>query len=193
MSQDLGIERDISGSLNLRGGLSAQGITTGELVAQLNGSVGLALEDATVEGAAYDVLATSLLTWLFSGAALEESTQIQCTMARFALVDGVARSDDIYAESERMIATGEGEFDLVNRTLAMTLTPRSRSRAIQIPSKITLRGDMASPRVTVSPVTTTLNISTEVLLFLPRMVMKLLGLNRGRSDGGRECVVQPIQ
>jgi hypothetical protein len=31
------------------------------------------------------------------------------------------------------------------------------------------------------------------MLFLPRMVMKLLGLNRGRSDGGRDCEVQPVQ
>lgn len=193
LSQDLGLERDISGSLNVRGGLSAQGITTAELLAHLNGSMGVALEDATVEGAAYDVLATGLLTWLFSGAALEKSTDIDCTMARFTVADGIARSDDIYVESSRMIATGQGEFDLPQQQMQMTLTPRSRSRAIQIPSKITLRGAMASPRVTVSPITTTLNVYTEVMLFLPRMIMKLFGIDGDKNKSGRTCQVQPSQ
>lgn len=189
LSRDLGIETDISGDLNLRGGISAQGLTGAELLSQLDGAVGMALRSATVEGAAYDVLASGILTWLFSGAAREESTYLDCVMAQFSLEDGIARSSDIFVESPNMIASGVGEFNLPARTLALTLTPRSKSRSIQIPSSITLRGDMASPRTSVSPIATTLDISSEALLFLPRLVMKILGGGKHDKTAQRACVI----
>lgn len=189
LSRDLGIETDISGDLNLRGGLSAQGATGAELLSQLDGTVGIALEAATVEGAAYDVLASGILTWLFSGAAREESTYLDCVMAQFSLEDGVARSGDIFVESPNMTARGVGEFNLPARTLALTLTPRSKSRSIQFPSSITLRGDMASPRTSVSPVATTLDITSEALLFLPRLVMRILGIGKHDRTAQRSCVI----
>ncbi len=189
LSGDLGIETDISGALNVRGGISAQGLTGADLLAQLDGSVGIALEGATVEGAAYDVLASGILTWLFSGAAREESTYLDCVMAQFSLEDGVARSSDIFVESPNMIATGNGEFNLPAKTLNLTLTPRSKSRGIQIPSSISLRGDMASPRTSVSPVATTLDMTSEVLLFLPRLVMRVLGIGKHDKTAQRSCVI----
>lgn len=189
LSRDLGIETDISGALNLRGGLSAQGASGAELLAQLDGTVGVALEAATVEGAAYDVLASGILTWLFSGAAREESTYLDCVMAHFSLEDGVARSNDIFVESPNMTATGIGEFNFPAGTLALTLTPRSKSRSIQIPSGITLRGPMASPRTSVSPVTTTLDITSEALLFLPRLVLRIFGIGKHDRSAQRNCVI----
>ncbi|MEQ9465366.1 MAG: AsmA-like C-terminal region-containing protein [Haliea sp.] len=189
LSRDLGIDTDISGSLNMRGGLSAQGLTGAELLGQLDGTVGVALEAATVEGAAYDVLATGILTWLFSGAAREESTYLDCAMAQFAVDDGVARTKDIFIESPNMIATGIGEFNLPAKTLALTLTPRSKSRSIQIPSSISLRGNMASPRTSVSPITATLDIYTEAMLFLPRLAMKIFGLDKRSKTATHPCLI----
>tara|TARA_R100000005_G_scaffold68663_1_gene36591 strand:- start:31141 stop:34434 length:3294 start_codon:yes stop_codon:yes gene_type:complete len=193
LSRDLGIETDISGSLNLRGGVSAQGATGTELLQQLDGSMAFALENATVEGAAYDVLATGILTWLFSGAALEKSTFLDCTMAQFTLENGIARTDSLFVESPNMIATGIGSFDLPRRTLALTLTPRSKSRSIQFPSSISLRGDMTNPRTTVSPIAATLDISTEAMLFVPRLLVKIFGGSRSKPDTTRPCEVMLTQ
>ncbi len=193
LSRDLGIETDISGSLNLRGGVSARGATGAELLQQLDGSMAFALENATVEGAAYDVLATGILTWLFSGAALEKSTFLDCTMAQFTLEDGIARTDSLFVESPNMIATGVGSFNLPKRTLALTLTPRSKSRSIQFPSSISLRGDMASPRTSVSPIAATLDISAEAMLFVPRLLVKIFGGSRSQSDTTRPCEVMLAQ
>ena len=189
LSRDLGIQTDISGALNMRGGISAQGLTGAELLRQLDGTVGIALDGATVEGAAYDVLASGILTWLFSGAAREESTYLDCVMAQFSLEDGIARSSDIFVESPNMIANGSGEFDFPARTLDLTLTPRSKSRSVQIPSRISLRGDMASPRTSVSPIATTLDMSSEALLFLPRLVLRVLGITKPEQTVQRSCVI----
>jgi hypothetical protein len=108
LSRDLGAPSDIRGRMTARGGISASGTDTTELTASLDGSVAIALEDTIIQGGAYDVLATDLLAWIYSGAVLETSTHLDCTMARFDIKKGVARTDSIYVQSERMIATGKG-------------------------------------------------------------------------------------
>lgn len=187
LTRDLGFDNDITGTLHLRTGISGEGLDLDSLLASTDGSLSLALEDATIEGAAYDVLATDLLAWLYSGAAMEESTVIECTMADFQFRDGVATSDNLYAASARMVATGRARFDLGKRTLDVALTPRSRSRRLEIPSQITLKGDMASPRTWISPVTTTLDLTTEIVSLLPRMLLRLFGLGGGDRFADRDC------
>lgn len=187
LTRDLGFDNDITGILHLRTGISGEGLDLDSLLASVDGSLSLALEDATIEGAAYDVLATDLLAWLYSGAAMEESTVIECTMADFQFRDGVATSDNLYAASARMVATGRARFDLGQRTLDVALTPRSRSRRLEIPSQITLKGDMASPRTWISPVTTTLDLTTEIVSLLPRMLLRLFGLGTGDRFADRDC------
>ncbi len=184
---DLGIDTDIKGSLNLRGGLTARGADAEAWLASLQGSVAVALEDAVIQGAAYDVLATDLLAWLYSGAALEKSTHVTCTMAKFTLVEGIATTDSIYVESPRMIASGKGSLNLVEQTLDITLVPRSKNRLIQIPSSVTLKGPMKSPRTLVSPITATANASAEALMLVPGLAMKLFGIKLGPEQTEHPC------
>ncbi|MEH6593517.1 MAG: AsmA-like C-terminal region-containing protein, partial [Halioglobus sp.] len=66
--KDLGIDSDIEGTLSVRTGLTATGLHSDELLHSLSGSLAFALEDAEIKGAAYDVLATDFLGWLYSGA-----------------------------------------------------------------------------------------------------------------------------
>lgn len=187
LTRDLGIKSDIEGILNLRGGISARGDNAESWLGSLDGNVAVSLEDAIIEGAAYDVLATDLLAWLYSGAALEKSTHVDCTMAQFSLRQGVANSDSIFVESPRMIATGKGEFDLVRKRLDLTLTPRSKSRRVQIPSSITVKGDMAKPKTSISALATTVDASAEALMLIPSLAMKIFGLDK-KSDGpSRPC------
>ncbi len=189
LAQDLGAPSDIRGTLTARGGVAASGTDIPALMATLNGSLAIALEDTVIQGAAYDILATDFLAWLYSGAALEDSTHLDCTLARFDIRDGVARTDSIYVESQRMIATGEGKFDLAKRQLDLTLTPRSRSRSFQIPSEIRLRGDMSEPRVTISPVKAAADASAQALLLIPKLALRLFGGGGRPSDKG----IQPCQ
>jgi uncharacterized protein involved in outer membrane biogenesis len=189
LSQDLGAPSDIRGTLTARGGVAASGTDIPALIASLNGSLAIALEDTTIQGAAYDVLATDLLAWIYSGAALQDSTHLDCTMARFDIRDGVARTDSIYVESARMIATGKGKFDLPRQKLDLTITPRSRSRSFQIPSEVRLRGDMSSPRATISPVSAAADASAQALLLIPKLALRLFGAGGAPSNKG----VQPCQ
>ncbi|MBA6412152.1 AsmA family protein [Parahaliea sp. F7430] len=185
--RDFDIDSDVEGVLNIRGGLTSRGITGQQWIESLDGSLALALEDAVIEGAAYDVLATDLLAWMFSGAALERSTYVDCTMAQFAVKSGVAKTDNLYVESPRMIAKGEGELDLVRQRLDITLTPRSKNRLVQIPSSVSLRGPMKSPKTSVSPIMTTANASAEALMLIPELALKLFGIKADKQKGKRPC------
>jgi hypothetical protein len=180
---DLGIDSDISGTLTVRSGLTASGSKSEELLASLDGSFSLALENAEIAGAAYDVLATDFLAWIYTGAATESSTHIECTRGNFALSNGRATSDNLYMETRRMIAKGKGSVNLVNNTLDLSFTPKSKTRIGQVSSAIQLSGDMADPTVSLSPLSTYANLYSEFLLVVPNFFMKLFRVERKKTEG----------
>lgn len=187
LSRDLGLDFDVSGIANVRGGITSQGTSATSLLASLDGSLAVALEKAVIEGAAYDVLATDLLAWFYSGAAMEESTRINCAMAHFDLDDGVAESDSLYIETRKMVATGTAELDLGARKLDVSFTPRSKSRSLQVPSSIRLKGDFDDPKVVISPIAAAFDAYAEVLSLVPQMARKIFGSGRRKKDE-RPCV-----
>lgn len=187
IGRDLGRESDIKGHVTVRGGLAAQGYSTNELLKDVDGSLAIALENAEIEGAAYDVLATDLLAWIYSGAAREKSTHIDCTMGQFAMLDGVARSDSLYIETEKMVATGTAKFDMVQEKMDVTITPRSKSRQFQVPSSIRLRGSFDDPRPIISPVAAAFDAYAEFITLVPRMVIKMFGGKSRRDKRKRPC------
>ncbi|TDG13979.1 AsmA family protein [Seongchinamella unica] len=187
LTKDLGIDFNISGIGNLRGGIASQGLNPEQLVASMDGNVGVALEDAIIDGAAYDVLATDLLAWFYSGAALEENTYVDCTMGQFVLKDGVASSDGLYIETGKMVATGSAMVDLGRRSMDVKFTPRSKSRTLQVPSSIRIRGKFDDPKVNISPVAAAVDAYAEMLTLVPRIAWRIFGGDHRRKKR-RPCV-----
>ncbi len=187
LSADLGIARPVSGFANLRGGLSAQGDTADALLDTLDGNFSLALENAEIAGAAYDVLATDLLAWFYSGALLEKSTHIDCTLAQFKLSKGVVDSDTLYIETSKMIATGTAHIDLGREQLDVEFTPRSKSRNLQVPSSVQIKGPFDKPRIITSPIAAAFDATFEFISLVPQMARRIFGVPQ-RSDQQRPCV-----
>ncbi|MEP1595347.1 MAG: AsmA family protein, partial [Halieaceae bacterium] len=187
LGADLGMNTDVEGILSFQGGLLARGTEREQLLSSLSGSLAVALQDAVIEGAAYDVLATSVLEWIYSGASREKSTNIDCTMAKFNINSGVARSKNLFIESERMVATGKVEIDLKRQRLDATIEPLSKSRRFQIPASVRLRGDLDSPKVITSPIKATANASAEALMLIPSLTMKIFGIKRSEKEQARPC------
>lgn len=187
LSRDLGFDTGIAGALTMRGGITASGTRGDVLLKNLNGGIALALENAVIKGAAYDMLATDFLAWIYSGAALEESTYIDCTMANFQLGSGIANTDSLFIESARMTATGEAKLDLPAQKLDIKVTPRSKSRTLQVPSAIRLKGSFSDPRATVSPITTAVDTSAQLLTLIPTILMKVFGIEKDTKQH-RPCI-----
>lgn len=193
LTMDLGIDTDISGSLTALGGLTVMGNDTDELIRNLNGSLAFALEQAVIEGAAYDLLATDLLAWIYSGALNDKSTFLDCTMAKFQLSNGVATTDSLYIESTKMIATGSAEFDLVNQQMDLSITPLSKSRVLQLPSKVKLSGPMSNPKANVSPFREAADVASAALMLIPDLTMKLFGIKQSSEESDRPCQAEPAR
>jgi hypothetical protein len=184
---DAGISSNVSGALTLLGGVTLMGEDPQTLIGNLNGSVALALEDAVIEGAAYDLLATDLLAWIYSGALNEKSTRLDCTMAKFQLRQGVATSDSLYIESSRMVATGSAKFDLPRQKMDLRITPLSKSRMLQVPSEVRLKGDMSDPKPEISPVSAVADATSAALMLIPNLTLKLFGVNNNAPGNARPC------
>lgn len=187
LATDLGIDTNVDGVVSFRGGLVARGTEAEQLKQTLDGSLAIALEDAVIEGAAYDVLATSVLEWVYSGAALEKSTHIDCTMAQFNIAGGVASSKNLFIETERMVATGTVSLDLPRERIDATIEPRSKSRRLQIPSSVTLRGSLDKPRVITSPIKATADAYAEALMLIPKLTMRMFGVEKSTRKQTRPC------
>lgn len=187
LTRDFQLQQTVDGAVSLRIGLATRGSTPTQWRQQLNGSLALALNDTTISGAAYDLLMSNLLAWLVSGAGQKTST-FDCTMARFDFTDGVGRSDSLYLETPRMLATGKGRIDLAQSTLDLRLEPRSKTRTFQFPSAVRIRGDLSDPGVSVSPLQTTADLSAQALLLIPSLALKLFGL-KGLDEQLLPCSV----
>lgn len=185
LTTDLGLQQSVSGALSFQGGLVARGSQKEDWERTMQGRLSTALSDVTVSGAAYDLLMSNLLVWLVRGAG-EKTTTFNCTMAQFDISAGVARSDSIYVETPRMLATGKATVDLSKNNLDVRIEPRSKSRAIQFPSAIRLRGALDAPKVSASALQASADLSAQALLLLPSLTLKLFGLD-GPDDLNQPC------
>jgi len=178
LTRDLGLQEEISGDLSVRGGLSAVLDETGDWQSTLQGRVALAVNDARISGAAYDLLMSNLLAWVVQGAG-EKTTTFDCTMAQFDVAAGQARSDSLYMETPRMLATGKAHIDLPGNTLDVRLEPRSKTRAFQFPSAVNFEGALDDPQLRITPLQTVADVSAQALLLLPSLTLKLFGIGAG--------------
>ena len=183
---DLGISSDITGSFNTAVDLNATGYSGEALIASLGGSVTLVLEDTTVKGAAYDVLATETVAWFFSGAALEEETVFSCMMGAFELERGRARTDELFVATDRMLAEGTAEFDFNQMMVNVEITPRSRERAIQIPGKITISGPMNDLQLSSPALAAASNATAEAVTIAPRFAIRVYDATIGTFVGEKK-------
>ncbi len=187
LAADLGYGGEIEGSLSLRGGLTSQAASRAALVGNVDGSLAGAVADGYIEGAAFDLLMTDLVSWLLLGGLLQDNTNFECGMAHFLIEDGVARSEDIYLATRHMIARGKATLDFPHNQLDVRIDPRARSRTVQIPSSVRIRGPMNDPAIIPSPIAATFDASAKLLFLVPELGMKLFGINPGQGDTGNPC------
>lgn len=185
LTEDLGLQQSVSGSLSFQGGLLTRGVSSDEWDQNLQGRIATALDDVTVSGAAYDLLMSNILAWVVKGAS-EKTTTFNCTMAQFDIAGGVAKSDSVYIETPRMLATGKASIDLPQSTLDVRIEPRSKSRGFQFPSAVRLQGDLADPKISISALQAGADLSAQALLLLPSLTLKLFGLG-GADNAARPC------
>jgi uncharacterized protein involved in outer membrane biogenesis len=156
--------------------LQAEGNTPFEMVASLNGKVGVVLEEGKIRRDLMNLLAMDFLGWTVTQTVRRGAyADIDCGLGRFTLNQGVVNVDAFFLEGPVAAITGGGQIDLPAETLDVTLLPERKQRFF-VSSPVRVRGDLRSPEVSAIPVRTA---SAEIAAFslLPQIYLpaKALG------------------
>jgi AsmA protein len=167
---------DLPGSAE--GTMQAQfsGSSTGDSLpaaaASLNGQVGLALVNGSVDGATLDALFGNVLHSAglpddLAGA--QGPATMRCLALRIDAASGVASINALALDSNRLRLTGGGSVNLANETLAISLAPQVRLADTPLSIPLQIGGSFASPTIsaaaqTGAPVTNFLQQDAQALL-----------------------------
>ena len=119
------------GAVESRITLRGSGRSTAELAASLNGDIALMVEGATlandiVELAGSDVL-MQMVNKLNPFHKEDPSTELECALVHFSVVDGVMRSErELVMETGKMKIVGDGKIQLASEDLDITFSPSAK-------------------------------------------------------------------
>ena len=134
-----------SGSLNVT--LAGRGASVTAIAGSLNGVTNLLMTEGRVKTEALDLAVGGLsaLVGMISSVEKSEWTVLNCVASRFDMKKGVATSRVLLADTEYSTVVGEGSLDLGKETLAMKVSPQSKSATLNLAVPIKIGGTFAQP------------------------------------------------
>ena len=153
----------LSGNLEVHANLSGAGATPHAIAASLNGTLGVAMANGTVDNRLLGstlgkvLQAVNVLDLVGRGGA----SQVQCFAARLTTQHGVGTLQPLVLSSSLITMEGGGTVNLGAETLDLRLRPQGRvaGTAIVVPVRVT--GSLSAPAVVSDPTATvTANVGT---------------------------------
>jgi hypothetical protein len=131
--------------------LKGQGASVRALMGSLNGRANWVMGKGRVKSGYVDLLGADLLRFAASaGSHNSDATAVNCLVARFDVAKGVATSQGILFDTDRMTVKGEGTVNLGNERLALLFTPRPKETSlINLAMPWRVEGTLKSPAVSV--------------------------------------------
>lgn len=102
--------------------------TQREVTTRLAGRATLVGGEGKVEGRALNLWAGSLLTAFLPGQ--DKDTHLNCAVADFDIVNGVAHSKTILIDTDKATITGKGTVDLVRQRVDLRFVPETKGMAV---------------------------------------------------------------
>jgi hypothetical protein len=79
----------------------------------------------------------------------ETKSKINCVIGNFAIKDGIAQSEALFADTKRAQIVGEGHIDLKQGVYKMNLVPKAKKTTLlDITPSINVSGPLAKPQFT---------------------------------------------
>jgi hypothetical protein len=140
------------GLLNLFIDLDSHGDSSHDLVSNLNGRVGFAVENAQILRRLVDALAVDLFRWtLHSVIDREHYVPVDCMVLRTTSRSGTITIDELFTKGQYLRMRGKGTVGLDSETLDMTLLPKKKGHFFDAVTPINIRGDLRSPTISAVP------------------------------------------
>lgn len=147
--QHAGVTDLVEGRVDAVFELAGTGHTRRELLGNASGSFVLVGEKGRFASRKLDLWGSDLLRIMLSDRwEKEDITELNCVVARIAVEDGVARSDDIIVDTERMTLAVTGALTLESEEMDLLLIPRpKRTHLLSLANPAQVTGTLSSPKV----------------------------------------------
>jgi uncharacterized protein involved in outer membrane biogenesis len=144
--------RYASGKLEVRADLHGAGTSAHAIAADLNGTLGLAMEGGTVDTAVLNKLLGGVLAKanLRDLIARGGATELRCFATRADVQHGVATINPLLLSTAAMTVGGSGSVNLGAETLDMTLRPQGRVGGTGLVVPVGVTGSIRSPKTDVN-------------------------------------------
>jgi uncharacterized protein involved in outer membrane biogenesis len=153
LSATLAANGALAGALDGRAALKSRGDSPRALLGAVGGSVSLSLADGASVSRRLDAkLGLNGGEWLRTLLDKSARVPVQCAAATLALDHGVATPRRFVFETPETALAARGSLDLVNETLAATLTPAHKKLALlALDKSIQVEGPWHGPKIALAP------------------------------------------
>ncbi|MEE2679212.1 MAG: AsmA family protein [Myxococcota bacterium] len=149
----LGVNDEIAAIVDLRANLRGTGDSVAALLGSLDGDLATSVTRGQIPTAYVSRLVSNLPSLLMPWAQPAARVDIECAGARFSILRGVARTQDLMLDTSRLTIRAAGEFDLGAETLSFTLAPRPRDHnLLTLATDINLSGSLRDPSAFPHPI-----------------------------------------
>ncbi len=184
---------DMKGALAAKAALDARlagrGRTLRAVAADLDGTVGVALGKGTIGSGYVNLLGADLVRTLLPGGGDSGSTALDCAAAPFTVTRGVARTDGILFDTDRMTVRGAGTVSLRDETIDLLLKPAPKDASlVSLATPIRVGGTLAQPSAYPDPAGVVKGVAGAVAGAALGPLGLLLPLVSGGTDDATPCL-----
>jgi AsmA protein len=133
---------------DLRVRLAGTGDSARAVMAKLNGEVIVVADKGAIDGGASNGVALDVLHQLAPAGEVGDVTQMRCMVSRFVVNNGMAKSEVLLLDTNRLTMSGQGSINLADETLDLTMLPRLKEAGVlsaAVPMDV--GGTLAQPMV----------------------------------------------
>ena len=142
----LGTPDALAGKASFNVKLSGHGRAVRQLLASLDGMFGVVIGEGKIGSGYVDLLGADLIQTLLPGGKDANTTHLNCIAAPFLVEKGIATTDAILFDTDRMTVRGGGTVSLRDETLDLLLKPEPKDAAlISLATPIRVGGTLANP------------------------------------------------
>jgi hypothetical protein len=152
MLEQAGFAETVEGTLDITLNLSGSGHTRYEFLGDANGQLVIVGQEGRFGSRRLDLWGSDLVTTMLSREwRREDVTNLNCLVARVRIEDGIASSDDLLADTQRITIGAAGTLDLESEELNLVLAPRpKRASLLSLTSPVQVTGMLTAPEVEVT-------------------------------------------
>jgi uncharacterized protein involved in outer membrane biogenesis len=174
----------VDGAFNLILDVKAAGHTPRALASSLTGDISIAVERGHIRSRLFAFTALDLSSWMFSKSTRKGYSKINCFIARFAIDEGVAKTQMLLLDTKNARTSGTGNINFRKETIKLHMDPQPKSKRIaKLTTPFSIEGPLASPTVQVSTTGAAVRTLSEIVL---TPINTLGGLLPFVSDSGKD-------